>query len=140
MSKRTEFKFRVHAGDLARSAERLYLHHQDQYDRYKALYDAAVENAEGTVARVVRYPVTGGDRIQLQIDPAVQTRLNHLQQKMTSHENDAKQMKPWVYSFKISDPDVVFELDPDDVLFFDIAGYKAKETLPTVNVETGEED
>ncbi len=138
--KRQEWLFQFRASDLAGAARRLLDYHSEQLRRYELHEEIAFGNAKDAAVEVQEFAMTGGTRKQIVIDPTVQTRLRLLEQKINDHTVHTAAMRPWVACFELMPGDQMYELDPDDVLFFDVTGYRNKEELEYVSDPVEGED
>lgn len=123
MTQRGEWKFQYQGETLAAACSELVEHHAQRLDYWKGEYERLVEEAETTAVtlKVTRQQVTGGERayVQADIDRSITERIDTAQKKVEEHGRLVDEYDRWRRGFE-HNPAATFELDPDDIRYFDL--------------------
>lgn len=120
MSLRTEWKFQFTARQITEAATLKEQHHAARLEWWQNEREVAVLAAEGSTVSIKRVEVSGGDRAELSIDASLAYRINECEGKINQHRRDLATYQRWRESFALMNPTTVYELDPDDIAFFNI--------------------
>lgn len=103
----------------AAAAEAEY--HKGRVAWWKTEQDKAIVLAKAAGVEVREHDVTGGENVQVVIDPTVQSRLNECASKISSHRRLADDFTIQAACYATQSA-VFYDLDPDDVNYFRLAG------------------
>jgi hypothetical protein len=129
MSERSKHLFQFRSDRISKAAKAEAEYHASRENWWRGEYAKAVARVKETAKIEVRtYPVTGGDRADLEInygDMAAYKRMQEAWGKIASHRQEAEQfrMDAEVYSSQ----DRVYEMDAADVLHYRLSGGPRKE-------------
>lgn len=119
--KRNEHTFQFTGNQIAQAAEREHEYRLGRLAWWKAEHEKAIEQATSACTEIREHDVTGGKRVEVIIDPSVTKRLTECTNKILDHTSaaDKLQIEAAVYR---SQGDRVYELHPDDVIYFRLVG------------------
>jgi hypothetical protein len=119
--KRHEHTFQFNGGQIAKAAQAEYEYHRERLIFWRTEQDKAIEEAKGLGVEVREQAVTGGKRVIMVVNPAIQERLNLAGSKIDMHRlaADRFQIEADAYG---TQPTRTYELHPDDVVYFRLAG------------------
>lgn len=121
---RNKHEFLFTAEQIAKAATAEQEYHEQRVTWWRIEYDKAVEAAKAKGIEVREYDVTGGKQAQLVIDPGLSARISQCTSKIASHQAAADRFKIEAAAYgSQSDPLAgAYKLDPDDVVYFRLAG------------------
>ena len=117
MSLRHEWKFSFTGQDLYSAADEKAVYHETRLEFWTAEFVMAEEKVKSTGVDVREYPVTGGNRLELVIDPTLQARYEECHKKLQMHEMMADEFDRYARAFELN-VDALFDLDADDIRYF----------------------
>jgi hypothetical protein len=119
--KRTEHTFQFTGKQISEAAAAEYDYHAGRVAWWKAEQEKAIEKAKGAGVEIRESDVTGGKRVDVILDPSVQSRLSQCASKINEHRGaaDSFQIQAATYG---SQPERSYELHADDVIYFRLAG------------------
>jgi hypothetical protein len=119
--KRSEHTFQFLGKQIGVAAQTEADYHRDRVEWWKSEQDKAIEKAKAAGVEIREMDVTGGKRVDVVLDPSVQSRLSECASKINSHRqaHDRFQIEAAAYA---SQPDRAYELHPDDIVYFRIVG------------------
>jgi DNA-binding LytR/AlgR family response regulator len=119
--KRNEHLFQFTGQQISDAAKAEHDYHNDRLAFWKAEQDSAVAKAKEAGVEVREYDITGGKNVQVVLDPTLTNRLTDCANKINSHRSaaDRFQIESAVYA---TQGGRTYELQPDDVLYFRLAG------------------
>lgn len=119
--KRNEHTFQFTGQAIADAAKQEHDYHAKRVEWWKNEQEEAVKRAREAGVEVREVDVTGGKRVDVVLDPTVSIRLQECVNKITAHQRAADR-------FQIEDAAYrtqavrTFDLHPDDVVYFRLAG------------------
>lgn len=116
---RNTHRFHFSGVTIAKAARAMQKHHQDRITWWKVEQEAAIVKAKAAGVEVRESDVTGGKRVDVIIDPSVQSRLSECASKINSHRQKAERFELEADAYE-TQSGMPFELDPDDVVYFGI--------------------
>lgn len=119
--KRGEHTFQFPGKAISESALAMAQYHERRIEWWKNEQQQAIETAKAKGVEVRELPVTGGTRVDVVIDPSVQMRLNECASKINQHQAAADRFNIEALAYG-TQPDRVYELQPDDVVYFRMVG------------------
>jgi hypothetical protein len=119
--KRGEHLFQFTGKQIAAAAMEEHDYHAERWKWWRDEEDAAIKQAKASGIEVREMPVTGGRQVQVVIDPTVQARLTQCGYKISGHKQAADRFQIEAGAYQ-TQPERSFELQPDDVLYFRLAG------------------
>jgi hypothetical protein len=119
--KRNEHLFQFSGKQISDAAQAEHDYHRERVAFWQIEQDRAAERARAAGVDVREYAVTGGKRVQMVVDPDIQTRLNEAGSKIDSHRAASDKFKIEADCYG-TQPDRSYELHPDDVIYFRLAG------------------
>ena len=108
---------RIH--DAAR-AEAEY--HAGRITFWKDEQEKAIAKAKEAGVEIREYDVTGGKNVEVVLDPSVSNRLQQCSNKIRSHQEDADRFQIEADAYGSQQEGKFYEMDPDDVVHFRLAG------------------
>lgn len=125
--KRNNHTFRFTADQIAKAATAEQEYHEQRVLWWQVEYNTAVKEAQEKGVEVREYEATGGKQAQLVIDPTLQARINQCVSKINAHKALADRFKIEAAAYGSQGPDSsglppAYDLDPDDVVYFRLAG------------------
>jgi hypothetical protein len=119
--KRNEHLFQFTGHQISSAALLENAYHKERVTWWKAEQEVAIKKAKEAGVEVREYDYTGGKGVQVVLDPSLASRLHECAQKITSHQKaaDEFQIQSACYG---SQADRTYELHPDDVIYFRLAG------------------
>jgi hypothetical protein len=127
MSKRSEHTFQFTAGEIAAAAMREAEFHAKRQAWWNAEYQKAATEAKEKGVEVRAYAVSGGERAEMVIDPALQTRINECYGKRLQHQTAADQFRMEAAAYGSQLTTKVYDVDTDDVQHWRLAGGERQE-------------
>lgn len=121
MAKRTEHLFQFTGRQISAAAQAEHDYHKDRLGYWKGRQDVAADRAREAGVEVREIDVTGGKRIDVVLDPTVTAELYLCSTKISSHRTAADQFQIQAATYG-SNAERSFELHPDDVIYFRLAG------------------
>lgn len=119
--KRTTHTFRFLGKDIAAAADAERDYRAKRAEWWASEFDKAVSAAKEKGIEVREYPVTGGMQAHMAIDATLQERINICISKRASHKAAADRFAIESAAYA-TQPEREYELDPDDVVYFRLAG------------------
>lgn len=120
--KRNEHLFQFSGKQISAAATAEYEYHLGRMRWWQAEHDKALEKAKAAGFEVREYQISGGGkRAQLVVDPTVDSRLSECGGKVAEHQKKADQFQIEAATYG-TQPERAYELQPDDVLYFRLAG------------------
>lgn len=123
MTKRNEHIFQFSGKQISAAAEAEGAYHTARVAWWKDEQEKALAKAKTAGVEVREYDVTGGKRAEIVLDPSVSARLSECVNKIQSHQRSADQFQIEAAAYG-TQPARVYDLHPDDVLYFRLAGGK----------------
>jgi hypothetical protein len=119
--KRNEHTFQFTGEQIGNAAKAEYDYHRERLVWWRKEQEAAIEKAKSAGVDVREYEHTGGKSVQMVFDPALTARIDECSRKINSHRAaaDRFQIEGSAYS---TQPGRTYELHPDDVVYFRLAG------------------
>lgn len=119
--KRNEHLFQFTGKQIGEAAAAEYDYHRDRAAWWKLEQDEAIQKAKAAGVEVREYDFTGGKGVQVVLDPSLVSRLSECASKIASHKKAADdfQIQAATYSTQAGR---IYELHPDDVIYFRMAG------------------
>jgi hypothetical protein len=114
-----QFQFTGNAISKAASEECEY--HKDRVTWWKTEQETAINRAKEAGLEVREYAYTGGKGVQVVLDPSLASRLHDCALKITAHQKAADAFHILMACYG-SQGERVYELHPDDVIYFRLAG------------------
>ncbi len=121
MTKRSEHLFQFTGRQIGEAAEREAKYHADRIVFWTKEQRAAIDRAKIAGLEVSEYPVTGGVRAQMCINPVLQERINECANKLQKHIKTADTLQIEAACYR-TQGERTYELHPDDVVYFRLAG------------------
>jgi hypothetical protein len=121
MSKRASHLFQFAGKRISTAAERESEYHAERLKFWTAEHRQAIDKARAAGLEVHEYPVTGGVRAEMVVDPTLQGRINECANKIHLHRKMADQLQIESACYG-TQPERMYELEPDDVVYFRLAG------------------
>jgi hypothetical protein len=122
MGKRTEHTFQFTAEQIAKAATAEFEYHAKRAVWWASEHETAVTEAKTKGVEVRRYPVTGGDRAAITIDPTLAKRVEESFTKRTDHQRKADRFRIEAAAYGSQSAGCAYALDSDDVVYFRLAG------------------
>jgi hypothetical protein len=97
------------------------VYHRRRIEFWEAEQTKAVEKARSAGVEVREYDVTGGKRADVILDPSVSTRLTECANKLYHHRKAADDFQIQAATYG-TQAERTYELHPDDVIYFRLAG------------------
>ena len=119
--KRSEHTFQFTGLQIAKAAQAELEYHNMRLNYWGAAQDEAITAARASGVEVREHEVTGGKNVQIVIDPTVQSRLNECSAKINTHRASADRFQIEAAAYG-TQPERTYELHPDDVVYFRLAG------------------
>jgi len=119
--KRHEHQFQFTGKQISAAAWCEYTYHDGRLTYWKEAQELAIKKAKDAGVDIREYDVTGGKRVEMVIDPTLTTRLNECASKVQSHRAAADKFKIEAECYGTQEGRV-YELHPDDVVYFRLAG------------------
>ncbi len=119
--RRSEHMFQFTGLQIAEAAKREAEYHRARVTFWATEQRAAVERAKADGVHMTEYPITGGVRAEMTLNPTLQGRINECTNKIHQHSKraDELQIHAACYGTQASR---CYELHPDDVVFWRLAG------------------
>jgi hypothetical protein len=119
--KRNEHLFQFTGKQISEAATAESTYHNERVTWWKAQQGAAIKKAKEAGVEVREYDYTGGKGVQVVLDPSLVSRLHDCATKITSHKkaSDDFQIQAACYGSQLERS---YELHPDDVIYFRLAG------------------
>lgn len=119
--KRNEHTFQFNGTQVSEAAWAEYKYHMERRDHWKAEQEKAITRAKSAGIDVREYDVTGGKAVNIVVDPEVSSRLTTCANKINSHRAAADRFQVEAAAYA-TQAERTYELQPDDVLYFRLAG------------------
>jgi hypothetical protein len=119
MGRRQHWNFRFMAKRLCEAAAEREGYHREHLAEWEHRLAEITPEVTGSVA-IKQYPVTGGNRLALEIAPHLQERYSECQAKIAEHTHRAEEYARFARAFRLAPPEMVYDLDADDVAFFNL--------------------
>lgn len=116
---RQDWRFKYLGEDLRIAAIKRRDYHVERASWWSAESEVAEDALKNATVTFREEQVTGGKRVAAVIDPALQRRFDECQQKIQSHDARAEEYDRWVRGFA-ANPLAEFQLDPDDIAYFEL--------------------
>lgn len=124
--KRGEHLFQFTGKQVSAAATAEYGYHADRITFWKDEQQKAIAKAKAAGVEIREYEVTGGKRVDVVLDPTVATRLGECANKITSHRTAADRFQIEAAAYG-TQSERMYELQPDDVVYFRLAGGKRED-------------
>lgn len=119
--KRNEHLFQFTGEELAKASKAEATYHFGRAIWWKAEQELAAKKARETGVEVREVEVSGGTEMQIVLDGTLQSRLTLCQWKIREHRKAADEFQIHAATYA-SNPSRSYELQPDDVIYFRLAG------------------
>jgi hypothetical protein len=123
---RNKHTFQFSGSAIAEAAGREAEYHGVRLAWWTAEQDKATRAAKEKGIEIREYDVTGGKRAEMVIDATLQGRLTECANKIYAHRKAAEQFRIEAGAYA-ANPTRVYELDPEDVVYFRLAGLSASQ-------------
>lgn len=117
---RRDWEFQFTAADVAEGAAKKATYHAQRRDHWAKEVDRVRKEIKESGIDIQSHDVTGGQRHEVRIDPAMARRLSEAESKYQSHDADHDTYLKWERVLR-TDPTKHLKLNYDDVLYFDLA-------------------
>lgn len=134
MPNRDHWDFMYVSSDVAAAASVKREHHVNRIAFWEREQDDVVEQLRSAGVEVIEHQVTGGARHDVQFDPALTKRLSECRAKLHEHRQRVLTYEAFAKGLA-ANPNVMLELDVDDIRFFGLAD---EPPTKTGAVQTGE--
>ena len=118
---RNSHLFQFSAAAISHAASREAKYHDERIAFWFNEQTKPIAQAKEAGVEVREYEVTGGVNVDVVIDPTVSKRLSECASKIKSHQQAKDRFLIEAAAYK-SQVDLLYELDPDDVVYFRLAG------------------
>lgn len=119
MALRTSWKFQYRGSVLYKYAQELATHHQERRYFWENELTIAEDTLRATGVDFRESQITGGQRIDLVLDPQKQARVQECRNKVDEHKKLEEEYETYARAFQLN-PDVNLELDVSDMRFFEL--------------------
>jgi len=119
--KRQEHLFQFTGKQISRAARTEHDYHIERMEWWKIEQKKAIEATKEKGVEVREYDITGGKAVQVITDPSLSMRLTDCANKLNSHRKAADDFKIQADCYG-TQPERTYELQPDDVIYFRLAG------------------
>jgi hypothetical protein len=119
--KRGEHTFQFSGSAISNAAKAEFDYHSMRTAFWRDQHGKAVDAAKAKGVEMREFAVTGGTRAELVLDPTLQTRINECASKINSHRAAADRFQIEAAAYA-TQADRSYELHPDDVVYFRLAG------------------
>lgn len=117
---RDSWTFQYPAEKVAAAAHERAVYHQSRVEHWTVTRDAVVGDLRDSGLEITEQQVTGGERFDVQFDPAKTKRLSEAQSKIRDHARKQQRYEAFARVL-LRQPTQVLELDVDDVDYFGLA-------------------
>ncbi|MEE8503970.1 MAG: hypothetical protein V3T26_05925 [candidate division NC10 bacterium] len=118
---RSQWKFRFAAALVAEAAQNRADHHRDRRKWWEDELEKTDKQLRETGVEFRSHEVTGGQRLDLAVDPTLKNRYEEGRFKVQAHTEKWEEFERWTFALETAAEDVVvLELDIDDIAFFGI--------------------
>jgi hypothetical protein len=119
--KRNEHTFQFTGDQIAKAAKAECDYHKERLVYWQQEQEKAIGEAKKAGVEIKEYDVTGGKQVNVVIDTSVQMRLSTCAAKIASHRQVADRLQIEAAAYA-TQPARAYELHPDDVVYFRLAG------------------
>ena len=119
--KRSEHTFQFLGKRISSAAYTEHQYHTDRVENWRERQAVAIAKAKAAGVEVREIDITGGKRVDMIFDPSIQTELSLCASKINEHRNAADRFQIEAAAYE-TQPDRSYELHPDDVVYFRLAG------------------
>lgn len=116
---RNEWKFKYNTTVLLNAASDKIDYYEDRVSFWTEELEKAEKAVKESQVEIKQYPVTGGKRMEVKIDPTLSRRYDECSDKLEQHKKNLKKFETYWRAFHTS-KDKEFELDLDDIEYFDL--------------------
>lgn len=127
MGQRTQWRFGYAALQVAAGARKKAAHHRARQAWWTDQKAEAEAQMKAATVQLTEFPVTGGTRVEVKIDPTLTTRYDECAGKIRQHQMSAEDYERWA-SVLEANGDEQLQLDPDDIHYFALSAHAE---LPT---------
>jgi len=118
MSVREDWTFPYTVEQVYKAANERLLHHQERLAYWEQEREDVRANIESGGISIKEFEVTGGKRLDAQIEPTLLKRLNEAQEKITKHQAQVISYDQWAIALSGRPGDDQLWLDHEDILYF----------------------
>ena len=118
MSIRNDWQFDYSSEDLMKAVRTKIEHHQTRLEWWEKDREAVKKAIKESGIEVEEFPVTGGARAEIVVDPGRLNRLQEAQSKIMGHKRSLKEYRRYERALAQKQSQVSFALDIEDVQFF----------------------
>ncbi len=118
---RLKHLFQFDAGQIGKAAMAEATYHHARVGFWKAEQEKAIVKAKEAGVEIREHDVTGGKSVEVVVDPTVSNRLTVCANKIRTHQEAADRFVIEADAYD-SQNTRVYDLDPDDVVYFRLAG------------------
>lgn len=118
---RDKHVFQFTGAKISQAAKEEVKYHLERLAFWIEEHRVAVEEAKAKGVELKEYPVTGGIHAEMVINPTLQARINECANKVRGHRLAAEKLSVEADAYG-TQLDRVFDLHPDDVQYFRLAG------------------
>ena len=119
--KRSSHLFQFSAKEIEKAAATECEYHTFRTTFWKVEQEKAIEKAKAAGIELREYDVTGGKNVEVVLDSSITNRLSQCSTKIRAHQESADRFMIEAAAY-FSQGDRIFEVDPDDVVYFRLAG------------------
>lgn len=119
--KRNEHIFQFAGQQISAAAALEHQYHVGRVDFWTAEQEIAIAKAKESGVEIRELDVTGGKRVDVILDPTIGGRLQECANKIHSHQAAADRFQIEAAAYG-TQPDRSYDLHPDDVIYFRLAG------------------
>src|SRR5574340_1262485 len=112
---RENWRYQYTIKQLKKAVAGRITYHSGRLDFWAKELEIAKENLKSASTEIKEFPVTGGTRLQVVVDPTWERRTNECQFKVEMHRNKVTEFKKYRDVFAPSSEADVMTLDMDDV-------------------------
>jgi hypothetical protein len=128
--KREKWLINAKAADLLKCCEERMKYHMERVKFWETQQVIAEKALKETGIKLTSHPVTGGNRTDVQLDPTMSNRVSECQNRLKENRQSVDRFRAYrafFYQAGKETPDKTFDLNADDVLYFNLAGADAGE-------------
>ncbi len=118
MSLRNDWSFDYSSEDLMKAVREKIEHHQTRLEWWEKDREGVKQAIRELGIDLREFPVTGGNRAELVVDPVQLNRLQEILSKIRGHERSLKEYRRYERALAQKQSQVSFALDIEDVQFF----------------------
>jgi hypothetical protein len=128
--KREKWLINAKAVELLKCCEERMKYHTERVKFWLSQQTIAEKALRDTGIKLTSLPVTGGNRTEVQLDPTMSKRVSECENRLKENKQSVDRFRAYRAFFdqaRKETPEKAFELNADDVLYFNLAGADAGE-------------